>query len=56
MNYRKEYAKLVCQVDRALSILEQYPQNDPLILAAGQTLLSALLTAEEHFISQDEQA
>lgn len=51
MNYQKEYAILVGQVDRAISILEQYPQNDPIVRAAVTILLSTLLEAEEHFLT-----
>lgn len=54
MNYQKEYAILVGQVDRAIALLEQFPQSDPIVLAAGQVLLSALLEAEEHFVALAE--
>ena len=54
MNYQKEYAILVGQVDRALSILEAFPENDPLVRRAGQLLLSALRDAEEHYLSSCE--
>jgi len=54
MNYQKEYALLVGQVDRALSILEAFPENDPLVRRAGQLLLSALQDAEEHYLSACE--
>ena len=54
MNYQKEYAILVGQVDRALFILEQYAQEDPAVRRAGQLLLTALQEAEAHFIEQTE--
>lgn len=56
MNYQKEYAILVGQVDRALFILEQYAQEDPAVRRAGQLLLTALRDAEAHFIEQTEPA
>ena len=52
MNYQKEYASLVGQIDRVISILEQYDPNDPIIKQAGELLLSALWEAEEHYIAQ----
>lgn len=54
MNYQKEYAILVGQVDRALFILEQYAREDPAVRRAGQLLLTALQEAEAHFIEQTE--
>lgn len=51
MNYQKEYAMLVGQVDRAIFILEQYAPDDPVARRAGQVLISALQEAEEHYIS-----
>ena len=54
MNYQKEYAILVGQVDRALFILEQYAQEIPAVRRAGQLLLDALLEAEAHFMEQTE--
>lgn len=54
MNYQKEYAVLVGQVDRAISILEQYHQEDPIIRAAASILLSALREAEEHYMALAE--
>ena len=54
MNYQKEYAILVGQVDRALFILEQYAQVIPAVGRAGQLLLDALLEAEAHFMEQTE--
>ena len=52
MNYQKEYAMLVGQVDRALSILEQYAPGDPVVRKAGDLLIAALREAEEHYIAQ----
>jgi len=52
MNYQKEYAMLVGQVDRALSILEQYAPGDPVVRKAGDLLITALREAEEHYIAQ----
>lgn len=52
MNYQKEYALLVGQVDRAISILEQYAPGDPIVRKAGDLLISALREAEEHYIEQ----
>ena len=54
MNYQKEYAILVGQVDRALFILERYAHEDPAVRRAGQLLLTALQEAENHFIEQTE--
>lgn len=56
MNYQKEYAMLVGQVDRAIFILEQYAPDDPVVRRAGQLLISALQEAEEHYVSFSEQA
>ena len=52
MNYQKEYAILVGQVDRAIFILEQYAPEDPMVQKAGLRLISALRDAEEHYVSQ----
>lgn len=51
MNYQKEYAMLVGQVDRAIFILEQYAPDDPVVRRAGQLLISALQEAEEHYMN-----
>ena len=48
MDYQKEYASLVGQIDRAISILENYAPGDPIVRKAGDLLLSALQEAEEH--------
>lgn len=50
MDYQKEYASLVGQIDRAISILERYAPGDPIIRKAGDLLLSALREAEEHYL------
>ena len=50
MNYQKEYANLVGQIDRALSILELYQPGDPIVRKAGDLLLAALRDAEEHYL------
>jgi len=52
MNYQKEYASLVGQIDRAISILEHYAPGDPIVQKAGDLLLSALREAEEHYIQE----
>lgn len=52
MDYQKEYANLVGQIDRAISILEQLDPDADLIRRVGELLLSALHEAEEHYISQ----
>lgn len=56
MDYQKEYANLVAQIDRVLSILEGCAPNDPIIKRAGELLLSALWEAEEHYISSEQSA
>lgn len=52
MNYQKEYAILVGQVDRAVSILEQFAPGDPAARRAGQLLVAALQAAEDHYVTQ----
>ena len=47
MNYQKEYATLVCQVDRVISILEKFSPEDPMVTRASQLLLDALRDAAE---------
>ena len=54
MDYQKEYAILVGQVDRAISILECCDYDDLLARKAGQVLAAALREAEERYISQAE--
>jgi len=51
MNYQKEYAMLVGQVDRAIFILEQYAPDDPIVRRAGQVLVAALQEAEERYVN-----
>ena len=46
MDYQKEYASLVGQIDRAISILENYAPGDPIVQRAGDLLLSALRDAD----------
>lgn len=50
MDYRKEYASLVGQIDRALFLLERLPCGDPLVRGAGELLLGALREAEERYM------
>ena len=50
MDYQKEYASLVGQIDRAISILEHYEPGDPIVRKAGDLLISALREAEEHYL------
>ena len=52
MDYQKEYASLVGQIDRAISILENYAPGDPIVKRAGDLLLSALRDAEEHYLQE----
>lgn len=56
MNYQKEYAILVGQVDRAICILEQYAPEDPIAHRVGQLLISALRDAEGRYVEQPEAA
>ena len=51
MDYQREYAMLVGQVDRVISILEGYDPGDPVVKRAGELLISALQEAEEHYIA-----
>ena len=52
MDSQKEYASLVGQIDRAISILENYAPGDPIVQRAGDLLLSALRDAEEHYLQE----
>ena len=52
MDYQTEYASLVGQIDRAISILENYAPGDPIVQRAGDLLLSALRDAEEHYLQE----
>ena len=54
MDYQKEYANLVGQVNRVISILETYEPGDAIVKKAGELLLSALREAEEHYIAAAE--
>lgn len=56
MNYQKEYAILVGQVDRAISLLERCALDEPLARKAGELLVAALREAEEHYLSLAEPA
>ncbi len=51
MNYQKEYASLVGQVDRAISILDLHEPGDPNVQKAADLLHTALLKAEECYIA-----
>lgn len=55
MDYQKEYASLVGQIDRALSLLEHYKPGDPIVRKAGDLLLTALREAEEHYMRSAEE-
>ena len=52
MDYQKEYATLVGQIDRAITILENYAPGDPIVRRAGDLLLSALQETEEHYLRE----
>lgn len=52
MDYQKEYASLVGQIDRAISILERQEPGDDAVRKAGDLLLTALRNAEEHYIQE----
>lgn len=56
MDYQKEYASLVGQVDRAISLLEHYAPGDPIVRKVGDLLLTALREAEEHYMQAAEEA
>ena len=56
MNYQKEYASLVGQIDRAISVLEQYEPGDPIVRQAGDLLIRALRDAEEHYMAGPDTA
>ncbi|MDE7261363.1 MAG: hypothetical protein K2N78_04780 [Oscillospiraceae bacterium] len=55
MDYQKEYASLVGQVDRAITLLERQAPGDPIVRKAGDLLLMALREAEEHYIQLAEE-
>lgn len=50
MDYQKEYAILVGQVDWAISLLEEYGPDDLVIRKAVDLLTAALRDAEERYI------
>lgn len=52
LDYQKEYAILIGQIDRALSVLELCTPLDPFAFGAQQLLSNALLEAEEHFVAR----
>ena len=56
MDYQKEYACLVGQVDRAITLLERCAPGDPIVRKAGDLLLTALREAEEHYVRAAEEA
>ena len=39
MDYQKEYANLVGQIDRAISILEHYAPGDPIVRCSATKFL-----------------
>ena len=51
MDYQKEYAILVGQVDWAISLLEQYSSADVVIRKAVELLTTALRDAEDRYIA-----
>lgn len=51
MDYQKEYAILVGQVDWAISLLEQYSSDDVVIHKAVELLTTALRDAEDRYIA-----
>lgn len=51
MDYQKEYAILVGQVDWAISLLEQYRSDDVVIRKAVELLTTALRDAEDRYIA-----
>ena len=51
MDYQKEYATLVGQIDRAISLLELHQPEDQLVQMASELLRKALRDAEEHYIA-----
>ena len=50
MNYKKEYAILVGQVDQVTALLEEYGGGGLVIRKAVELLTAALLDAEERYI------
>jgi len=56
MDYQKEYAILVGQVDRTISLLEQYGADDLVLRKAVELLTAALQDAEERYVVLSEQS
>lgn len=52
MDYQKEYASLVGQIDRAISILELHEPGGPAVQKTMDLLRTALRDAEEHYIAE----
>ena len=50
MDYEKEYAILVGQVDRVISLLEEYGGESLVVRKAVELLTAALREAEERYI------
>jgi len=50
LNYQKEYASLVGQIDRAISILENCTLGESTVHKAVDLLSNALREAEEHYL------
>ena len=50
MDYKKEYASLVGQMDRAISILESCAPGNPTVRRAVELLFSSLQEAEERYL------
>lgn len=50
MDYEKEYAILVGQVDRVISLLEEYGGDDLVVRKAVELLTTALQEAEDRYI------
>lgn len=56
MDYEKEYAILVGQIDWAISLLEDYGPDDLVIRKAVKLLTTALQEAEERYVTLSEQS
>ena len=55
MNYEKEYAVLVGQVDRVISLLEEYGGESLVVRKAVELLTAALREAEERYLALQDQ-
>lgn len=55
MNYQKEYATLVGQVDTVISVLERCAPYDLVVKKAEALLIAALQEAEERYVSPVEE-